>query len=269
MIIVDVGACVGEFTDHCLEAYDVEKIIMVEPLNENVNYLLSKYRHSGILGTKVFVLAGAMSDYNGSGVLYPKIKFARIKDKKVAKALIRMEEHSMRLAKASDDGYYSGKLNTNVFLHMPADKYFKGLNTASRYAGNAGSCLNMTTEDITQNNHLLGAFYDPRIQQEVRVGTVGLMMNITGIDRIDILKLDVEGCEYKILENVLEEKLHEKIDQIFFEDHLDKMPGMLELRSSVLKKIKDLGIEDKFLVQEEHLTYDVPLVETEMWKEID
>jgi hypothetical protein len=42
----------------------------------------------------------------------------------------------------------------------------------------------------------------------------------------------------------------------------------LELRTSVLQRIKALGIEDMFFTQYEEFTYDIPLVDTKMWKDL-
>ena len=78
MIIVDVGACTGEYTDHCFSNYDVERVIMVEPLEQNLEYLSYKYSQNETLGKKTSIIAGAISDYSGVGHLYPKIKFDRI-----------------------------------------------------------------------------------------------------------------------------------------------------------------------------------------------
>jgi len=266
MIIVDVGACVGEYTDHCLKTYDVEKIIMVEPLKENLDYLTYKYSKGGTLGKKTFIIGGAISDYNGSGDIYPKIKFDRIADANAVKHVEGLVEMLLHKTNESDNGFYSGIVTHK--LAMPQAAYYGALENAGCFIGNDGSCLNLTEEDLAMNNDMLNSFYDPFIRKSIEVGTVSAVMAIAKIDKIDILKLDVEGTEYKILKNVLDENLHEKIDRIFFEDHLDKRAGMLGERSSVLQRIKELGIEDKFFTQYEELTYDIPLADTEMWKSL-
>tara|TARA_R110002074_G_scaffold238520_1_gene410424 strand:+ start:174 stop:974 length:801 start_codon:yes stop_codon:yes gene_type:complete len=266
MIIIDVGACTGEYTDHCFSNYDVERVIMVEPLEQNLEYLSYKYSQNETLGKKTSIIAGAISDYSGVGHLYPKIKFDRITNPDAVKEMLIAHDILNRKVNESDSGYFAGEINHG--LTMPPQEYYQALADAGFFVGNDGSCLDLLFDDYIKNNDLLRSFYDPTVRIEIGVTTISNVMEIAKIDKIDILKLDVEGSEYKILKNILDENLHEKIDLIFFEDHLDKRANMLELRTSVLQRIKALGIEDMFFTQYEEFTYDIPLVDTKMWKDL-
>ena len=268
MVIIDVGACIGEYTEYCLENYDIEKIIMVEPLSANVEYLKERYKY--LIGDKVYLVAGAVSDDNGTGELYPKIKAKRLP----AKSRFLREKDKMWFIK-NDPG--PGKsltmpdvtsLKHREELGLSVEEEIDGWKEASNYAGNAGSVLNMTEDDITINNDIMTSFYQHSVCQEIGVCTIGHIFEIFNIDHVDILKLDVEGSEYKILKGVLDQKSYENIDKIFFEDHCDKISDLESMRDEILHRIKDLNIQDKFWIQEEHLTYDVPLVETDMWNAI-
>jgi hypothetical protein len=268
MVIIDVGACIGEYTDYCLNNYNIDKIIMVEPLEANVEYLKEKYKQ--MLGDKVYLVAGAVSDYNGVGELCPKIKTKRL-PKKAWDA--RMKDAHWFIDNDPGPGKPYEMPQEEMKKHreeigLTFEEEIGGWKEASNYAGNAGSVLGMTNDDIAINNDVMNSFYQSACKQHVGVCTVGYIIEHSNIDHVDILKLDVEGSEYKILKGVLDQGSHKNIDKIFFEDHCDKISNMENIRDDVLRRIKSLGIQDKFWIQEEHLTYDVPLVETDMWKAI-
>ncbi len=268
MVIIDVGAHLGMYTDQCLKTYDVDKIIMVEPLDANIKHLKEKYAPD-LGGKKVFLAAVAVSDYNGRGELYPKIKTKRLPEK-VWHA--RMKDAQWFVDNDPGDGEMFGMPREEVAKHreelgLTFEEEIDGWKKASNYAGNAGSVLDMTKNDIAINNDVLTSFYQHNCRQNVGVCTIAHILEIYEIDHVDILKLDVEGSEYKILKSVLDQESYKNIDKIFFEDHCNKISGLESMREDVFQRIKDLNIQDKFVIQEDHLTYDVPLVESVMWKE--
>ena len=268
MVIIDVGACVGEYTEYCLDNYNVDKIIMVEPLEANVEYLKERYKY--LLNDKVYLVAGAVSDYNGAGELCPKIKTKRL-PKKAWDARMK-DAHWFADNNPGKGISYSLPMEVAAKhreeLGLNFEEEISGWKEASNYIGNAGSVLDMTSGDIAINNDVMNSFYQSACVQPIGVCTIGHIVETLNIDHVDILKLDVEGSEYKILKGVLDQGSHKNIDKIFFEDHCDKISGMENMRDDVLRRIKSLGIQDKFWIQEDHLTYDVPLVETDMWKAI-
>ncbi len=268
MVIIDVGACVGEYTEYCLDNYNVDKIIMVEPLKANVEYLKERYKY--LLGDKVYLVEGAVSDYNGAGELCPKIKTKRLPKKAWD---VRMKDAHWFIDNNPGKGIpyslpWEVAAKHREELGLNFEEEISGWKEASNYAGNAGSVLDMTSGDIAINNDTMNSFYQSACVQPIGVCTIGHIIETLNIDYVDILKLDVEGSEYKILKGVLDQGSHKNIDKIFFEDHCDKISNMENIRDDVLRRIKSLGIQDKFWIQEDHLTYDVPLVETDMWKAI-
>jgi len=68
MIIIDIGACVGEYTDYCLTNYQVDKIYLFEPLTCNYNFLIGKYKDNN----KVVIYQKAVSDFDGKARFYKK-----------------------------------------------------------------------------------------------------------------------------------------------------------------------------------------------------
>jgi FkbM family methyltransferase len=79
------------------------------------------------------------------------------------------------------------------------------------------------------------------------------------IDKVHIIKIDSEGSEYDIIEDLLNlNLLQNNIEKVFFEDHLRKVPSIREQRKSTIQRILELKYEDKFFVQGQHATYEIP-----------
>lgn len=59
---------------------------------------------------------------------------------------------------------------------------------------------------------------------------------------IMILKIDVEGAEFQILEKLINEKVYEKIKYILVETHDETIPEIKKIASKVRNEIKELNI---------------------------
>lgn len=66
--IIDIGACVGVFIDHCLEQYPTAQIYAFEPLPVNYRHLQQKYQ--GV--SRVTLFPQAISNFEGTAPLYKK-----------------------------------------------------------------------------------------------------------------------------------------------------------------------------------------------------
>ena len=64
-------------------------------------------------------------------------------------------------------------------------------------------------------------------RQIVKGITIPMILQMHGIDHIDILKLDIEGAEYRVFENNFDEWIN-KVDQIIIELHDRYQPGCAE-----------------------------------------
>jgi FkbM family methyltransferase len=88
------------------------------------------------------------------------------------------------------------------------------------------SSIYISKENIDTNNF-----------NEIEV--VDFVKFIKTIDKqIDILKMDVEGAEYCILEKIINENLHKKFTQIFVEVHENRIPEIISLSKHVRYLIK-------------------------------
>ncbi|HIJ83945.1 MAG TPA: FkbM family methyltransferase [Magnetococcales bacterium] len=71
------------------------------------------------------------------------------------------------------------------------------------------------------------------------VACLATLMRQNGHDHLDILKMDVEGAEYDILENVMAS--HCSIGQIILEFHPEMVPHGLQRTKEILKKLYQFG----------------------------
>lgn len=60
--------------------------------------------------------------------------------------------------------------------------------------------------------------------------------------RVKILKMDVEGVEYELLERLIESGVIHQIDHVFVETHEDQMPGLGEKAEVVRQMIEHQGL---------------------------
>jgi FkbM family methyltransferase len=196
MIIIDIGACVGEFTDFCLTNYDVTTIYLFEPLQANYDSLVKKY--SG--NPKVKIYMTAVSNTAGQAKFFKK-------------------------------GY---KQKNGEILYD--------------FAGNVGSSLRSDKSNVSKNVFTM-----------VQVVKLSAFIQENNIKKIDIVKIDAEGSEYDIIQDILDNELHQIIDKIYYDVHARKVAGIKPHKKEVVNRIRDLGILGQFYLQSELLHY-VPAI---------
>lgn len=126
------------------------------------------------------------------------------------------------------------KENKNVILNQVAISnnngeaylYFKKESTSDN---DDGSTLNIKKNNISGESKKL-------------VKTIKLSDYILEFDSVDILKMDIEGTEYDVLEELIESGAIYKIKYIFYECHAHKVP-LDEIKNKVLTKLTQLGIK--------------------------
>lgn len=128
------------------------------------------------------------------------------------------------------------KNNKKVFLHNKAAwKYdgFKRFYVKNSFNDvNGGGTLYMSKTNVGKKN--------------IRVETIDIAKYILNLNKqIDVLKIDVEGAEYVLLERILSEGVTDKIKYICFEDHSRKMPDKTwrQHRINVLEMYKSKNID--------------------------
>jgi FkbM family methyltransferase len=83
-------------------------------------------------------------------------------------------------------------------------------------------------------------YFEGAIQHEIKRISIDQILKDYNLKRIDILKIDIEGAEYDLLEN-LDINILERIDQITVEFH-DFLDPMLKKRTDdLVQRIKSFG----------------------------
>jgi len=182
MIVIDIGACVGEFFKQYLDKPDV-LIYAFEPLSINFKYLKDNYSDDRI---KLYQIA--VSNFDGESRFYKKFKVV------------------------------NGRRQYD-------------------YVTCAGSSLKQDKKNV-----------DPNVYEVVKVIKISTFVHQNKINKIDMLKIDVEGSEYDVIEDILDSKLYEITNRIHYEDHTRKLRSIRDKRDIILSRIEKLGIENKFIL---------------------
>lgn len=69
-----------------------------------------------------------------------------------------------------------------------------------------------------------------------------LRSNVNHSDNLTI-KLDIEGAEYAVLQDMIESNVINMVDRLFVEFHSDTMPFNLKLEKELIKKLEHCGVE--------------------------
>jgi FkbM family methyltransferase len=149
------------------------------------------------------------------------------------------------------------KHNDKIKLYNCAVSNFSGtakfyIKGGFEHLKNSGSTLKEDKNGLVNDAH--------RIVEVIKISDFIRMNNIS---KVDILKIDVEGSEYDIFEDIFESGLlYDAIENVFFEDHSRKVASILPKMYTIVKKINALDVEqrNKIFVQAKHSSfeYDVP-----------
>ena len=77
-----------------------------------------------------------------------------------------------------------------------------------------------------------------------------------------ILKLDIEGAEYEVLEKMIRDNSISYVDKLYIEFHQDRIPEIaIERHNALVQKLKDIGLDPMFwdgerkVIEQEKLVY--------------
>lgn len=65
--------------------------------------------------------------------------------------------------------------------------------------------------------------------------------------RVKILKIDIEGAEYDVLDHIIENHLYKDIDYIFVETHHHKIDNLTDRHEKIVRDIRDNDIDNIYL----------------------
>jgi FkbM family methyltransferase len=105
--------------------------------------------------------------------------------------------------------------------------------------------LNREGIEFTVSSSLLGEKINVDQMHGVEVETVNLCRYIENLGRaIDVLKMDIEGEEIVLLNQMIEDETYKKAKLILVETHETKIPGHTEKVAALKKLILDKRIEN-------------------------
>jgi FkbM family methyltransferase len=126
---------------------------------------------------------------------------------------------------------YGFEPNTNLFVQqMQRFRHDSGVTLINKAVWNQAARLPLNALMMNGTPNLGGSsilqidetdmYQQSVLQEEVEViDLIPFVKDLTSRKRISILKLDVEGAEFDILDSLLKECLHHQIDSIFCETH--------------------------------------------------
>jgi FkbM family methyltransferase len=79
----------------------------------------------------------------------------------------------------------------------------------------------------------------------IDVQCIDISEMIKSLGTVDVLKIDVEGAEYEILDKIFTSGTHKNVKSIYFEDHERKMPSsrFRELKMKVIRNYSSINKE--------------------------
>lgn len=83
-------------------------------------------------------------------------------------------------------------------------------------------------------------YFENPVEHKIERINIDSILEMYNIEKIDILKIDIEGAEYDILENITNKTL-ERIDQITVEFHDFIDPSLKDRTAAIVDNMKSLG----------------------------
>lgn len=81
-----------------------------------------------------------------------------------------------------------------------------------------------------------------RMDRQATVEGIALSSFISDLDcRIRLLKMDIEGAEVGVLNRIIDEGLHERIDEAYVEVHDRKVPELVEPTRKLRERLESVG----------------------------
>lgn len=146
------------------------------------------------------------------------------------------------------------KYECNILIFEPVNKFAQQIK--ERFANNKKiTCYNvgLSNKDATSNISLIdnssSLFKENKDQEEVVLVNASTFLRNKKIESIDLLKINIEGGEYDLLENLIENNLVKNIKNIQVQFH-DFVPKAEERMKNIQEKLK----------KTHHLTYQYEFV---------
>lgn len=116
------------------------------------------------------------------------------------------------------------KYSCNVYVFEPVQKYYDSIvekfkNDDKIKAFNLGLSSVNEVVKIKHDNASSSIFIENGIEEEIKLIKYYDFIKQNSIETIDLIKINIEGSEYELLEHIIENNLHEKIKNLQIQFH--------------------------------------------------
>lgn len=166
-----------------------------------------------------------------------------------------------------DVGGYNGnwaesiynRYGCNIHIFEPVTEFYNKIidkfeNISKIHTHKFGLSNITTTLSIGKNNDSSSIFIDSSDSEVISIQNINEFIDNTKIPKIDLIKINIEGCEYDLLDALLKENFINNIDNLQIQFH--RIGENYEYRR---QKIVN------FLKNTHHITYEYPFI-WENWK---
>jgi FkbM family methyltransferase len=148
-----------------------------------------------------------------------------------------------------DAGGYNGnwsetireKFGSNIYILEPLHSYYLGIldrfkNIEKIKVYNYGLSSSEGETTINLDNDSSSLFKPGKGSESVYTKTMDSFMGESNLERIDLIKINIEGSEYDLLEDIIDKNLHTKIKNIQVQFHVF-IPNCEEKRRKIRESL--------------------------------
>ena len=209
-------------------------------INNTICFLKAIYRGKYIYRKKINITKEWFGNNYGGFYIHPKL----VNDESVVYSLGIGEDISF-------DASLIEKFNCNVYGFDPTPRsvdYVNKINNKKLIFTPVG--IANTSEEkyfyLPKNtDHVSGSLLETRIVSKKKVllkfKTLHDIMKSFQHTHIDVLKIDIEGYEFRLIDYLIKSKI--KINQLLIEFHPDILPNGKSLTKDAINKLNSIGLE--------------------------
>jgi len=151
------------------------------------------------------------------------------------------------------------KFNCNVYIFEPVQVYYEKIvdrfkSNSKVRAFNIGLCNKNELVDIFYNGDSSSMIFKTSTVEKIQIKNICDFLDDIKINKIDLIKINIEGAEFDLLDEIINRGYQDKFDNIQVQFH-KMFDDCYERRDAIRKKLSETH----------HLTYDYTFV-WENWK---